>query len=448
MRILFTIVYTNLFFSLFAGIVPQTATLSNGLKVAVFQNPMLPSVTVLTAYDVGTADDPLNMVGLSHMLEHMMFKGSAKFPKGSIDKEVALRGGWINAQTSFDKTIYMIALPAEHIEIALDIESDRMENLQITEEEFLPEQKVVMEERLMRMNNHPLKTAVEVAQRAKFIAHPYGVWPIGFEAHIKAYTVDELQKHYKSWYVPNNATIVIVGPYSLEYVLPLIENYFGGIAFSHLPERNRIPEPDREGLTTTIEQESKRIENVMISFDYRVPSFATQPEKMLAMQLLISSLVVTDTRDFTKDIVKNKRLALAVSADYHYGKDDQFFTFSTVLDSDMSGEKLEKYLFEKLNNYLKHGIVRKDFEHAKKELLNQLEFAMDGDSFLLGIADNYIDGFSKETLENYEKLVAGIKIEQVQEMLNLILSKPPVLISRIYPDGKMPKYAFSKVLSK
>lgn len=445
MRI-FIAIYCSLFLKIFAGIVPQTATLSNGLKVAVFQNPMSPSVTVLTAYDVGTADDPLNMVGLSHMLEHMMFKGSSKFPKGSIDKSVALRGGWVNAVTSFDSTVYMISLPAEHIELALDIEADRMENLEITEEEFLPEQKVVMEERLMRMNNHPLKTAVEVAQRAKFIAHPYGVWPIGFEAHIKAYTVEALQKHYKAWYAPNNATVVVVGPYSLEYVLPLIENYFGGISARDLPERNRVNEPDREGLTTTIEQESKRIENIIITFDYRVPTFITQPEKMFAMQLLVSVLVGADTRDFSKDIVKNKRLALAISADYKCGKDDQFFTFSAVLAPDMSGEKLEQFLFKKLKHYLKRGIVRKDFEHAKKELLNQLEFAMDGDSLLLSVAEDYIHGVSKETLQNYEKLVSGITFEQVQEMLSLVLQKSPLLVSRIYPVGKMPKHSYSKVL--
>lgn len=445
MRI-FLAIYCSLFFNIFAGIVPQTATLSNGLKVAVFQNPMSPSVTVLTAYDVGTADDPLNMVGLSHMLEHMMFKGSAKFSKDSIDKSISLRGGWSNAFTSFDSTVYMISLPAEHIELALDIEADRMENLEITEEQFLPEQKVVMEERLMRMNNHPLKTAVEVAQRAKFIAHPYGVWPIGFEAHIKAYTVDALQKHYKTWYVPNNATIVIVGPYALEYILPLVENYFGGIASRDLPERARIPEPDREGLTATVEQESKRIENVMVTFDYRVPTFIMQPEKMFAMQLLVSALVGSDTRNFSKDIVKNKRLALAVSADYKCGKDDQFFTFSAVLAPDMSGEKFERFLFEKLKNYLKRGIVRADFEHAKKELLNQLEFAMDGDSFLLSVAEDYIHGLSKETLQDYKKLVSGITFEQVQEMLHLVLSKPPLLVSRIYPVGKMPKHSYSNVL--
>lgn len=447
MKIFLSILLINIF-NIFPSIVPQTATLSNGLKVAVFQNPMVPSVTVLTAYDVGTADDPLNMVGLSHMLEHMMFKGSAKFPKGSIDKIVASNGGWLNAQTSFDKTIYMISLPAEYLEVALDIEADRMENLEITEEEFLPEQKVVMEERLMRMENHPLKTAVEVAQRAKFIAHPYGVWPIGFAAHIKSYTVDALKNHYRNWYTPNNATVVVVGPYALDYVLPLVENYFGSLSARDVPARQRIPEPNREGLTSFIEQESKRMENIEIAIDYAVPTFIKQPEKMLAMQLLVSILAGSDERYIAKEIVKEHRLALAVSANYGYGKDDQHFTFSLVIAPNSSYTKAENFLFEKLHSYLKHGVSQKDFDNAKKEILNELEFALDGDSFLLGVADNYIDGFSKEALENYEKLITAVTIAEVEEMLRLVLSKPPVLVSRIYPAGKMPKQAFSKVLGK
>ncbi len=445
-RIVLSFVFISVFSNVFASIVPQTATLSNGLKVAVFQNPMLPSVTVFTAYDIGTADDPLDMVGLSHMLEHMMFKGSSKFPKDSIDKAVALRGGWVNALTSFDSTVYIVSLPSEHLELAFDIESDRMENLEITEEEFLPEQKVVMEERLMRMNNHPLKTAVEVAQRIKFIAHPYGIWPIGFEAHIKAYTVEALQKHYKTWYVPNNATVVVVGPYSLDHVLPLVEKYFGSIAATDLPARKRIPEPDREGLTATIEQESKRVENVMLSISYRAPTFAAQPEKMLAMRLLEDSLVGTDNRELVKEIIKNKRLALELSADYSCGKDDQFFSFNIVLAPEMSCEKLEDFLFEKLRYYLRNGISRKDFEHAKKEILNQLEFALDGDTFLLAVANDYIKGMSKDALQNYEKILASITIEQVQEMLRTILSNPPILVSRINPARKSPKRFYHETL--
>ena len=300
----------------------------------------------------------------------------------------------------------------------------------------------------MRMENHPLKTAVEVAQRAKFIAHPYGVCPIGFAAHIKAYTVDALQKHYQTWYTPNNATIVVVGPYALDYVLPLVEQYFGSLAARDVPAHQRIADPDREGLVSFIAQESKRIENVMISVDYAVPTFIKQPEKMLAMQLLVSILSGNDERSLVKAIVKEQRLALAMDAHYACGKDDQHFTFNLVIAPNRSYAKAENFLFKKLHSYLKHGIPQKDFANAKKEMLNEFEFALDGDKFLLTVADDYIDGFSKEALENYEKLIAAVTIAEVEEMLRLVLSKPPVLVSRIYPVGKMPKQAFNKVLSK
>ncbi len=434
--------------SLCAKITPQTATLSNGLKVIVFQNPLLPSVNIFTSYDVGTADDPVSLVGLSHMLEHMMFKGSSKYPKGAIDKILNNCGGTCNAQTSFDNTVYTFFLPAEHLEIALDIEADRMENLNIDEAEFLPEQKVVMEERQMRLGNHPFKTAAEVCQRALFTAHPYGIFPIGNEAHIKAYTAEALMAHYKKWYVPNNATIVIVGPFDLAYVLPKIEEKFASISTRELPVRSRISEPDREGVTTTIEQENPRAENIYISISYRVPTFITKPEAYLAIRMLEDTLTGSDSRELYKKMVKEKRLALDVSSSYDYGKDDMDFSFSLTLSPGMSVEAAEKFLFEQLSIFLKKGLNQKDFNNAKQEKLNAFAFAMDGERFLMALTNHVLDGFPLEAISKYEDLLKAVTLQQAHEMLKLILTKPPVLIARNYPKGKMPKRDYQKVLAQ
>lgn len=439
--------FASFFISVYANIAPQTAILNNGLKIAVFQNPMVPSVTVLTAYDVGTADDPLDMVGLSHMLEHMMFKGSAKYPKGAIDKLVSLNGGWLNAWTSFDKTVYILSLPAEHLELALEIESDRMENLEIIDEEFLQERKVVLEERLMRIGNHPLKTAIDVAQRCRFVAHPYGTMPIGLASHINSYTADALKAHYKKWYKPNNATLVIVGPYNLENILPMVEKYFGSISSSDLSSRMRTPEPARDGITTTIEQESERMENIVLEFDYHMPTFAQDSKKMITMQVLLSILTGSNVRNFFKTLVKDKRLALSLSVDYLAGKDDQGFSISLVLSPGMSVELAEKVLFEKIAIYLKRGLLNKEFNHSKQEMLNSLAFAKDGDKYLIAVAYKYIDGFTKESLENYKEVLTSITLDDVNDMFRQIFMKPPVLITRIFPKGKMHGREYQKVMS-
>ncbi len=431
--------------SLCSAVIPQKATLSNGMKVIVFQNPLLPSVNIFTNYDIGTADDPAEMVGVSHMLEHMMFKGSSKYPKGDIDTILNSCGGTCNAHTNFDHTVYTFSLPAEHLDIALDIEADRMENLNITEEEFKPEQKVVMEERQMRLGNHPFRTSAEICQRALYTAHPYGIFPIGYEAHIKAYTTEALIAHYKKWYVPNNATIVVMGPYDLAYVLPKIEKCFSSISSKELPERTRITEPDRDGLTTTIEQENPRAENIYISISYRAPTLITKPEAYLAMNMLEGALNGSD-RVLYQKMVKEKRLALGVSGSYDCGKDDMDFTFTLILSPDMNVDAAEKFLFEQLAVFLKKGLVEKDFNNAKQEQLNAFAFAMDGEAFLVSMANSVLDGFPLEAVSKYEDILKAITVQQSHEMLRMVLSKPPIVISRNYPKGKMPKRIYQKVL--
>ncbi|MCE2716627.1 MAG: M16 family metallopeptidase [Pseudomonadota bacterium] len=431
---------------LHSKIAPQTATLSNGLKVIVFQNPILPSVTVLTKYGVGTADDPVYLLGLSHMLEHMMFKGSSKYPKDSLDRIINSCGGFLNAHTNFDTTVYTFSLPAEYLETILDIEADRMENLELQEEDFLPEQKVVLEERKMRLGNHPLGKSSEIYRRALYTAHPYGIFPIGYESHIKAYTIDALKDHYKKWYIPNNATIVVVGPYDLAYVLPLVEKKFLSINAKELPVVDRAVEPDREGLTTTIEQENPKAENIYIKIAYRVPTLIEKPEAYLAMRMLEATLTGSDSRLLTKQMVKEKRLALGVECDYSCGRNDMEFTFNLILSPEMNVEKAEKFLFEQLHKFLKKGLIEKDFNKAKKEACNIFAFSMDGEAFLMALANSVLSGFPVEAISKYEDFLQSITVKQTHEMLHLVLEKPPIVIARFYPKGKMPKRNYQEVL--
>ena len=424
----------------------QSSTLANGLKVVVLKNPLLPCVTVYTKYDVGTADDPAEVVGLSHMLEHMMFKGSRKYPVGSIDNVLNSCGGHSNAHTTFDTTVYTFSLPAEYLDTALDIEADRMENLDIDEKAFLSEQKVVLEERRMRLGNHAFKTAAEILRRSMFTAHPYGIFPIGYEAHIKAYTTEALTAHYKKWYAPNNATIIVIGPYDLDYVLPKIEEKFASIAARDIPERKRIAEPDREGLTTTIEQENARSENIYITISYRAPTLIKKPEAFFVMGLLQATLCGNQNGSLYQKMVKEKSLALSVSCRYAYGEDDMDFSFSLMLDPVMNVEKAEQFLFEQLGSFLKNGLLKKDFENAKLGKKNALDFALDGESFLIAVADRLVEGLPFEAVTDYEKLLDAVTLDQAHKMLKFILAKPPVVIARYYPKGKMPKRSYHNAL--
>lgn len=431
-----------------AKIIPQKATLANGIKLIVFKNPILPSVTVWTSYDVGTADDPVDLVGLSHMLEHMMFKGTQAHPEGAIDKTINQLGGELNAFTNFDYTVYTFSVPAQYLETVFDIEADRMENLNFSEASFLAEQKVVLEERQMRIGNHPLRTAAEVSRRAQFIAHPYGIYTIGYEGHIKAYTYKAIIDHYKKWYVANNATIYVVGPYDLEHVLPIFEEKFGKIAPKKMPTRNRLSEPSREGLTTTVEQENPRAENIYVEIFYRAPTLIKNAAEFLKMQMLVSTLFGSDSRKIYKKMVKEKRLVVDMSANYSYGKDDMGFSFTLQLAPDMDVNAAEAFLFEQLQLILQNGLEKDDFEAAKQEKMNSFAFAMDGESFLVSIAEQLIEGFPIDDVAKYGDLINDITIEHAKEMLETVLTNPPVLIARNYPKGKMPARNYSIIGKK
>ncbi len=445
MKYIFALCAYFCFSTLSAEIVPQTATLANGIKIIVFKNPILPSVTVWTHYDVGTADDPVDLVGLSHMLEHMMFKGTPTYPEGSIDKIINKIGGELNAFTNFDFTVYTFSVPAQYLELILSIEADRMVNLNFSEQIFLTEQKVVLEERQMRIGNHPLRTAAEVCRRVQFIAHPYGIHPIGYEGHIKAYTHDVLMNHYKKWYAPNNATVIVVGPYDLSYVLPLCEAKFGKLAQQDLPSRERLMEPNREGLTTTVEQENPRSENIYIEISYRVPTLIKKPEEFQKMQMMISTLFGSDSRLIYKKMVKEKRLALDVSGNYSCGKDDMDFTFSLQLAPNMSVDVAEAFLFEQLQLILQNGLNENDFKAAKQDKLNAFAFAMDGEGFLVAMAEQIVEGLPIEAISKYEQLIKDVTIEQAHEMLALVFANRPVLIARNYPMRKMPARNYLRI---
>ena len=221
--------------------------LPNGLKVLLKEEHKAPVVTFQVWYKVGSRNEKLGTTGMSHLLEHMMFKGTKKHGPKTFSQTVQRNGGNDNAFTAKDYTAYFETFAADRIAISLDLESDRMQNLLIDPNEFEPERKVVMEERRMRTDDDPTATMVEEMTAAAFIAHPYE-WPvIGWMADIGNITRDELYNHYRMYYAPNNATIVVVGDFNTGKLYPQIEKYFGRIPRGPAAPRVAAIEPKQLG---------------------------------------------------------------------------------------------------------------------------------------------------------------------------------------------------------
>src|SRR5213593_4016063 len=189
----------------------RESVLTNGLKVLLIEVPKAPVVTVQVWYKVGSRNEVMGRAGLSHMLEHMMFKGTAKYPKGTFSRLIRKNGGVDNAFTSQDFTAYFENLAADRVELALEMEADRMQGLILDMNELKTEREVVKEERRLRTEDDPQGALVEALFAQAYLSHPYH-WPvIGWFGDLDAMTLDDLQRHYDTYYSPNNATLVVVG---------------------------------------------------------------------------------------------------------------------------------------------------------------------------------------------------------------------------------------------
>lgn len=222
-------------------------TLSNGLKVIIREDHRAPMVMTQIWYKVGSSDESGNLLGISHVLEHMMFKGTAKVPNDEFTRLSRIYGGSVNASTFTNYTQYYQLYPKAYFPLALELEVDRMSNLLLRQQDFEPEIRVVMEERRQRTDDNPRALAFE---RFKWIAYPtshYRQPIIGHMKNLQNIQLQDLKDWYKKWYRPNNAILVIVGDVETQAALLQVQKYFGDIAATPLPPRNDVLEFEQLG---------------------------------------------------------------------------------------------------------------------------------------------------------------------------------------------------------
>lgn len=227
--------------------------LKNGMKVMLREIRTAPIISSWIWYKVGSRDEPTGKTGISHWTEHMMFKGTKKFPGNVLDKAISREGGRWNASTSRDSTRYYETMPAAKIDLALRLESDRMTKSIFDAKEVASERTVIISER-EGSENEPMFLLGEAVQHASFRVHPYHHEIIGDMADLHTITRDDLYNHYRSYYVPNNATFSLAGDFDTKSMLKRIKELFEPIPKGNIPPRLARPEPERKGeLQLTVE---------------------------------------------------------------------------------------------------------------------------------------------------------------------------------------------------
>jgi zinc protease len=412
----------------------QTARLDNGLEIVVVEDHAVPRVSIGILYKVGACDDPENLMGISHMTEHMFFHGSEKYPH--IDENIGRLGGHLNAYTSFDYTMYVTDVPTEARTKVFDIEADRMKNFCLKQKDiFENEKKAVFEERLMSVENVPLGLIEEYVRLLISPQHPYGKEVVGSRKNIQAYTAEAVMAHYKTWYKPGNAAVIVVGDVHAKDVFLEVKKAFGTIADAPVPPRSRLPNNDK-GISQEITVKTDKVEAPRVFFIYNAPHLATDGFlKIVAFRLGLRSLLGNRQKSFHKEIVKKKKLASTLGYELYSALDPYPLRVKATLVKGITSSQYLKFWNQKLAQILKNGIDEKDFQRAKKQL--EHERISQKEDNPRDRRDDFCQlamGFSVEQIEGLLQTAQSIKKETVDEVLREFLSQPPQKIITFLPE--------------
>jgi zinc protease len=401
------------------------AKLANGLTVILREMHHAPVTSFWVWYRVGSRNEIPGITGVSHWVEHMMFKGSPNFPPGSLDRLVSREGGRFNAFTWIDFTAYFETLPADRIDLALRIESDRMTNAIMTEEDVESERTVIISERHMYENNPTFQLREELLGTA-FRVHPYGHETVGDEIDLETMTRDDLYSHYRRYYSPSNATIVAAGDFDTEKMLARIEHLFGELVQGEsISEPNR-PEPDQRGEKRVVVRGPG--DTTYVIFAFKAPQ-ATH-EDFYPLVLLNAAYSGGSSLGLFGGGTTNKSsrlykalvatdLAVAVSGSIAPSIDPYLYTVSAVVRPGRSVEEVETALQAQLDRLAEDPITQTELDKAIKRA--KVQFVMAGESVtgqgqMLGMAEMIAGDYHwyEDTLEAISQ-VSLIDIERIRE---------------------------------
>jgi zinc protease len=400
------------------------ATLDNGLTVLVLEDHRSPVVSVQVWYRVGSRNERPGATGLAHFLEHMMFKGTPTHGKGEFARLVEQNGGQNNAYTSQDVTHYFVNIAADRLDMVLGLEADRMRNLLLDPKEIESERQVVMEERRTRTEDDPDGLLSEEMLSVAFKAHPYR-WPIiGWMEEIRRINPAELRAFYDTYYVPNNALLVVVGDVKAPDVLARVRHHFGRIPRgADPPPVTAVEPPQVSDRRVVVRKAGARLP--IVNLAWHVPNHASPDAP--ALELLAAILSEGRASRLHRKLVYEKRMALNAGGDYSYFSRDPnlFWLFATPLPG-QAPEDLERALLAEIELLKTEPVPEEELERAK----NQIEA-----SFVWRQDSVYSRGSS---LARFELLGSWRLLSRFVPMIRAVTAADLQRVARTYfpPDRK------------
>lgn len=417
----------------------QQFTLDNGLKILVKEDHRVPVVVSMIWYNVGSADEPGGLTGISHALEHLMFKGTKKYPQGVFSKTVADLGGQLNAMTSNDYTAYYEKIAAPHLAKSFELESDRMQHLLLDAKEFGKEIQVIQEERRLRTGNSPQALTFERFLATAHLSSPYHHPVIGWMSDLKRMNVTDASAWYQRYYAPNNATLVVAGDVSASAVYAMAKQYFGTAKKQPLPMRKLQQEPPALGQKSVFVHAPSQFP--MIILGYTVPSLKTvTPEHVLtpyALEIIECILTAGDNARFNKHLVRGSQVASEVNTHYNpYTRYQTQFVLLGTPSKNSSITALKAGMVSEINRLKTERINASELQRIKTQLIAQKTFQLDSvydQAVELGMLETV--GLGWQTADKYETQINLVTAEQIQNIAQRYFQENNMTEAQLIPDG-------------
>jgi len=361
----------------------ESFTLANGLQVVVIENHRAPIVTQMVWYKVGSADEPRGRTGIAHFLEHLMFKGTKETPPGAFSRVVAQNGGRENAFTTADYTAFFQRIAREHLEEMMAFEADRMTGLVLSDENVLPERKVVLEEYNMRIANSPDARLGEQISAALYLNSPYGRPVIGWHHEIEQLTRADALAFYHRFYTPNNAVVVIAGDVSPDEVKAMAEKTYAKVPrVAEVPPRARPQEPQPVA-PRTVMLADPRVAQPSMQRVYLVPSYAKAKKDAAALEVLAHVLGRGQTSRLYRALVVDRHVAINAGG-YYQGSalDDTSFGVYALPQPGTAFPAVESAIDDVIADLVKNGVSAEELDRVKTRMIADAVYAQDNQAAL------------------------------------------------------------------
>jgi zinc protease len=398
----------------------HAATLANGMKVIIWTDRDIPNIAMYNWVRAGSRNEVPGITGLAHFFEHMMFNGTSKRTPGEFDRLMEGQGGSNNASTSENVTIYMDWIPRSALELVLDLEADRLANLSFDPKVVESERGVVYSERRLSVEDNNQGFLVEQVQATAFVAHPYQIPTIGWPSDIQGWKSEDLQKFFKTYYAPNNCTLVLVGDIGAEEGMALVRKYLEPIPRQEPPPPVRTVEPEQLGEKRVWVE--RNASTPLLYVAYKSPA-ANDPQGP-AINLLMSVLTEGDSSRLHRLLVEEKKLAIEVGGTFQEGFDPGLTWLQLTLPEGGSVADTERALDAALAQVVAEGVTEAELARAKNlyasSFWKQLA-TINGKANMLGAFEVYEGDWRKlfDSPATYEKVTR----DDVKKAAALIFQK-------------------------